>query len=214
MENALMPLVRLVDDDDDFRESQKQFLTALGWQVRAWDDAQRFLKEDDLMRPGCLVLDIRMPNMTGLELQKRFVEMKCTLPVIFLTGHGDVTTAVHTMKYGAVDFLEKRNNPMILAASVERACKASVEAAKKLNEAQGYRRTFDTLTNREKEVLIAAAKGLTNKDIALSLGIGAETVKMHKANAYAKIGVQSALEAYQWLEKHPDDILNKEQGAS
>lgn len=123
---SILPLVRIVDDDDDFRESQKQFLKALGWQVSDWADPEVFLAEDDLNRPGCLVLDIRMPKMTGLELQKRFVEMGSTLPVIFLTGHGDVSTAVHTMKYGAVDFLEKRNDPMILATAVENACRRSM----------------------------------------------------------------------------------------
>lgn len=206
---STLPLVRIVDDDDDFRESQKQFLRALGWQVRDWADAQTFLAEDDLDRPGCLVLDIRMPDMTGLELQKRFVEMGSTLPVIFLTGHGDVTTAVHTMKYGAVDFLEKRNDPMILAAAVENACRRSMEAAKTAAQENRYRERFNTLTPREKEVVVLASKGRTNKEIAENLGIGAETVKMHKANAYGKLNVQSALEAYQWLEKHPDNILQE-----
>lgn len=100
------PLVRLVDDDNDFRESQKAFLTALGWQVEDWESPAAFLQDDDLQRPGCAVLDIRMPGMTGLDLQRRFVEAGSCLPVIFLTGHGDVATAVHTMKYGALDFLE------------------------------------------------------------------------------------------------------------
>lgn len=168
------PLVRLVDDDNDFRESQKAFLTALGWQVEDWESPAAFLQDDDLQRPGCAVLDIRMPGMTGLDLQRRFVEAGSCLPVIFLTGHGDVATAVHTMKYGALDFLEKRGDPMVLAAAVERACKKSL-----------------------------AAKGLSNKEAAEVLGIGAETVKMHKANAYAKLGVQSSLEAYQWLENLP-----------
>ena len=205
-----LPLVRIVDDDDDFRESQKQLLKALGWQVSDWSDAECFLSEDDFSRPGCLVLDIRMPKMTGLELQKKFVEIGCTLPIIFLTGHGDVSTAVHTMKYGAIDFLEKRNDPMILVAAVEKACKASLETAKKLLHQDEYRQTFEKLTSREKDVVILAAKGLTNKDIAATLGIGAETVKMHRANAFGKLNVQSALEAYQWLEKHPDKLLNKE----
>lgn len=202
-----LPLVRIVDDDGDFRESQKQLLKALGWQVADWADAQTFLAEDDLSRPGCLVLDIRMPGMTGLELQKKFVEMGSTLPVIFLTGHGDVSTAVHTMKYGAVDFLEKKNDPMLLAAAVEKACSGSMQAAKEVEHANEYREQFEGLTAREKEVVVLAAKGLTNKDIGLKLGIGAETVKMHKANAYGKLNVQSTLEAYQWLEHHPDNVL-------
>ena len=181
------PLVRLVDDDNDFRESQKAFLTALGWQVEDWESPAAFLQDDDLQRPGCAVLDIRMPGMTGLDLQRRFVEAGSRLPVIFLTGHGDVATAVHTMKYGALDFLEKRGDPMVLAAAVERACKKSLAAAKAAAEAQSYQTAYDALTPREREVL----------------GIGAETVKMHKANAYAKLGVQSSLEAYQWLENLP-----------
>ena len=102
------PLVRLVDDDDAFRESQREFLKAMGWQVEDYAGAADLLERDDLSRPGCLVLDIRMPGMTGVELQRRLFDAKCTLPVIFLTGHGDITTAVHTMKYGAADFLEKR----------------------------------------------------------------------------------------------------------
>ena len=203
----LLPLVRIVDDDDDFRESQKQFLKALGWQVSDWSSAEQFLAEDDLTRPGCLVLDIRMPKMTGLELQKKFVEIGSFLPIIFLTGHGDVTTAVHTMKYGAVDFLEKRNDPMILAAAVENGCKISLKIARKNQQENEFRQTFDQLTSREKDVVVLAAKGLTNKDIGAALGIGAETVKMHRANAYGKLNVQSALEAYRWLENHPDKIL-------
>ena len=185
------PLVRLVDDDNDFRESQKAFLTALGWQVEDWESPAAFLQDDDLQRPGCAVLDIRMPGMTGLDLQRRFVEAGSRLPVIFLTGHGDVATAVHTMKYGALDFLEKRGDPMVLAAAVAAA------------EAQSYQAAYDALTPREREVFVLAAKGLSNKEAAEVLGIGAETVKMHKANAYAKLGVQSSLEAYQWLENLP-----------
>ena len=150
-----------------------------------------------------LITDIRMPGMTGLDLQRRFVEAGSRLPVIFLTGHGDVATAVHTMKYGALYFLEKRGDPMVLAAAVERACKKSLAAAKAAAEAQSYQAAYDALTPREREVFVLAAKGLSNKEAAEVLGIGAETVKMHKANAYAKLGVQSSLEAYQWLENLP-----------
>ena len=166
--------MRLVDDDNDFRESQKAFLTALGWQVEDWESPAAFLQDDDLQRPGCAVLDIRMPGMTGLDLQRRFVEAGSRLPVIFLTGHGDVATAVHTMKYGALDFLEKRGDPMVLAAAVERACKKSLAAAKAAAEAQSYQAAYDALTPREREVFVLAAKGLSNKEAAEVLGIGAE----------------------------------------
>ena len=146
-----------------------------------------------------------MPGMTGVELQRRLFDAKWTLPVIFLTGHGDITTAVHTMKYGAADFLEKRGDPLALAGAVERACAKSMAAESDAAEADDYRRTFESLTQREREVFMLAAEGLTNKDVAERLGIGAETVKMHKANAYAKLGVASALDAYRWLENLPAD---------
>ena len=120
-------------------------------------------------------------------------------------GHGDITTAVHTMKYGAADFLEKRGDPLALAGAVERACAKSMAAESDAAEADDYRRTFESLTQREREVFMLAAEGLTNKDVAERLGIGAETVKMHKANAYAKLGVASALDAYRWLENLPAD---------
>lgn len=199
------PLVRLVDDDDLYRESQCEFLSACGWQVADWSSAKAFLSEDDLTRPGCLVLDIRMPEVTGVELQRQLFDRGIELPVIFLTGHGDISTAVHTMKYGATDFLEKRGDPLRLAEAVERAVKLSVSRATQAAEADDYRLQFESLTQREREVLLLTASGKTNREVAEKLGIGAETVKMHRANSYAKIGVQSALDAYRWLEKLPED---------
>lgn len=199
------PLVRLVDDDDLYRESQCEFLNACGWQVADWSSAKAFLSEDDLTRPGCLVLDIRMPELTGVELQRQLFDRGIELPVIFLTGHGDISTAVHTMKYGATDFLEKRGDPLRLAEAVERAVKLSVSRATQAAEADDYRLQFESLTQREREVFLLTASGKTNREVAEKLGIGAETVKMHRANSYAKIGVQSALDAYRWLENLPED---------
>ena len=197
------PLVRLIDDDDLFRESQSEFLRTLGWQVADWASAEAFLQEDDLSRPGCLVLDIRMPNVTGVELQRRLYDRNICLPVIFLTGHGDISTAVHTMKYGATDFLEKRGDPLLLAQAVERAVKSSLSRASKEAEEDDYRQQFESLTQREREVFLLTAAGKTNREVGDVLGIGAETVKMHRSNGYAKIGVQSALDAYRWLENLP-----------
>lgn len=199
------PLVRLVDDDDAFRESQCEFLKALGWQIADYNSAAKFLAEDDLSRPGCLVLDIRMPDMTGVELQRKLFDAQNALPVIFLTGHGDIMTAVHTMKYGAADFLEKRGDPFLLAKAVEKACAKSMAQENDAAQADDFRRMFESLTQREREVFVLVAQGKTNKEAADILGIGAETVKMHKANAYAKIGVTNVLDAYRWLENLPQD---------
>ena len=147
-----------------------------------------------------VVLDVNMPKMNGLELQRELVERGASLPVIFLTGHGDVSTAVHAMKYGAHDFIEKRGDPMELKAAVEKAVAKSLESAKLAAEAAGRLAEFEALTPRERDVVLAAAEGASNKNIAEALGIGIATVKMHRSNAFAKLGVQNALEAYHRLQ--------------
>ena len=129
--SEISPLVRLVDDDDAFRESQKLFLSMCGYEVKDWADPVRFLEEDDPRVPGCLVLDIRMPEMTGLELQRALYVRGNKLPIIFLTGHGDIETAVYTMKYGAVDFFEKRGDPLKLCFQGLRKISSILEAEKR-----------------------------------------------------------------------------------
>ena len=195
-----LPLIRLVDDDDDYRASQSFLLSSLGWELKDWADPGEFLAQDDTKRPGCLVLDLRMPGMTGLEVQQALENRGSTLPIIFLTGHGDVTTAVRTLTHGAVDFIEKDSDPMRLVEAVKKAVAASACEFQKTTEKESKRQLFATLTPREQEILRLAAKGLANKDIADQLSIGVVTVKMHRGNAFAKIGAQGALQAYKWLE--------------
>lgn len=195
-----LPLIRLVDDDDDYRASQSFLLSSLGWELKDWADPGEFLAQDDTKRPGCLVLDLRMPKMTGLEVQQALENRGSTLPIIFLTGHGDVTTAVRTLTHGAVDFIEKNGDPMRLVEAVKKAVAASACEFQKTTEKESKRQLFATLTPREQEILRLAAKGLANKDIADQLSIGVVTVKMHRGNAFAKIGAQGALQAYKWLE--------------
>ena len=104
-------LIRIVDDDAEFAASQKMLIETLGWEVATYSDALEFLKEDSLERPGCLILDVRMPVMTGLELQQELEKRGCQLPIIFLSAHGDIDMAVHTMRHGARDFLQKPVEP-------------------------------------------------------------------------------------------------------
>lgn len=194
------PLIRLVDDDDDYRASQSFLLSTLGLELRDWSSARSFLAEDDVKRPGCLVLDIRMPDMTGLEVQQELIKRGSPLPIIFLTGHGDVTTAVRTLTHGAADFIEKNDDPMRLVEAVKKAVAASTVAFEETSDAERKRAIFATLTPREREILLLAARGLANKEIADELNIGLVTVKMHRGNAFAKIEAQGALEAYKWLQ--------------
>ncbi len=194
------PLVRLVDDDDDFRASQRLFLGMAGFEVDDYACGEVFLAEASLARPGVIVVDLRMPGIDGIELQRRLIQRGCDLPIIFLTGHGDVTTAVHTLKAGALDFIEKHGDPMALRAAVEKACAVSLKRHEEKKALGELADLWATLTNREREVLVLVAEGRSNKEVASALGIGAETVKMHRANAFAKIGLTSALDAYRWLE--------------
>lgn len=200
---AVRPLVRLVDDDVEFLRSQKFFLDTFLPEVRTWESAEAFLAEDDLTRPGCLVLDIRMSGMSGLELQ-RLLEMRhSTLRIIFLSAHGDIGTAVHAMRHGALDFLEKPVEPEVLLEKVQKAVDASMNDFAHEREIHQIESRLLSLTGREREVLDLAIEGLQNKEIAEKLGISVTTVKMYRSNAFMKLDVNSPLAAANLLHKLP-----------
>lgn len=200
---AIRPLVRLVDDDVEFLRSQKFFLETFLPEVRTWESAEAFLAEDDLTRPGCLVLDIRMSGMSGLELQ-RLLEMRhSTLRIIFLSAHGDIGTAVHAMRHGALDFLEKPVEPEVLLEKVRKAVDASMNDFAHEREIHQIETRLLSLTGREREVLDLAIEGLQNKEIAEKLGISVTTVKMYRSNAFIKLDVNSPLAAANLLHKLP-----------
>lgn len=194
------PLVRLIDDDEIFLMSQKLLLETRGFAVVTYSSANDFLEKDVLTRPGCAVADIRMPGLTGLEMQTILEGRRSTLPLVFLTGHGDVSMAVHTMRHGAADFLEKPVKPDVLISVVTKAAQASVKIWETHRELAKVEALYAELTPREREVVALAAVDTPNKVIARELGIGEPTVKMHRANAFAKLGVASVLEAYRLLE--------------
>ena len=185
------PLVRLVDDDNDFRESQKAFLTALGWQVEDWESPAAFLQDDDLQRPGCAVLDIRMPGMSGLELQERMKAQNLSLPIIFVTGHGDVPTAVRTLKLGAFDFLEKPVDAEALADAIEAASRVSVEASQGALPKPAVEQILAEMSPRVHEITELLKQGLANHDIAERLDLSDRTVQGHRNNIYKKLRVHN-----------------------
>ena len=194
----VLPIVRIVDDDVSFAMSQKLFLQAMGWFVQTYPSASTFLEDDDTSRPGCLILDVRMPEMTGLELQEALTAREIPLPVVFLTGHGDVNMAVHTLKHGAFDFLQKPVDPEKLHEVVGRAVEHSLALYEKTRSEDEIRRLYAELTPREQSVVKLAAMDMSNKEIGETLFISLPTVKMHRGNAFLKLGVKGALEAY-WL---------------
>lgn len=186
-------LVRIVDDDEAMRRSYDFMLKSHGWRVVCYPDAESFL-EDDLNEGGCLILDVRMPRMSGLELQQRMAAKNIDLPVVFATGHGDVDMAVSVMQKGACDFMLKPVDPVRLRAAVLRWC--AYDADKKIKNLGRKAREEDlkSLTERELEVLNELVKGSPYKCIAQNLSISERTVKFHKASICQKLGVKTTAE--------------------
>lgn len=195
------PLVRIVDDDADARSSSSFFLSMMGLEIKEYESAQRFLDEDDMNHPGCIILDVRMPDMTGMELQVKLNQKNCRLPIIFLSGHGELDMAVHALKRGASDFLQKSAKPERLLAAVKKAVTASMEEFESDSEIETLRKIYDSLTPREKEVALGVSQGELNKVIGYNLGISERTVKMHRANLCTKLNVTNVVEMAAFLRK-------------
>lgn len=193
-------LVRIVDDDAEQLKSLAFLLRMGGFEVMTYQSAQSFLEMDDPRKPGCLLLDHRMPGMTGMELQAELVERGSLLPVIFLSAHGDIPMAMQAVHRGAMDFLVKPAAPDVLIAAVEKAVKKSFEdLAADAGQADLAEKAV-TLTDRELEVARLVALGLLNKQIGDKLGISLPTVKLHRGNAAKKLGVRSAVAMAKALE--------------
>ncbi|MCF0254154.1 MAG: response regulator transcription factor [Duodenibacillus sp.] len=194
-------LVRIVDDDPQLLASQKYLLQIAGFAVATYPSCLAFLEKDDFRKPGCLVLDVRMPEMTGLELQTILENRGSKLPVIFLSAHGSINMAVHTVKHGAFDFLEKPADPDAFIEIVGNAVAASLKHSETAAQGEALQTLYDSLTGREKDVIALVSKGMSNRDVAESLGISLPTVKMHRGRAMAKLGMKSPVEADAFLRK-------------
>lgn len=180
-------LVRIIDGDD-LRESAEMMLSYAGWNVSTYPDAVSFLTQDSPSFPGCTVVDIRMPGMSGPELQAEMLRRAISLPIIILTGHANVDLAVMTLKAGAFDFLQKPVDEIVLLETISKACEESLRCSLGLMCAQELKKRFNTLSAREKDVAKLIADGLTTKAIAERLGISDWTVYEHKSEIYKKLG--------------------------
>jgi FixJ family two-component response regulator len=187
-------MVAVVDDDEHNRDIVRLMLETLQIEVRTYPCAQRFLEDPAAREAGCLVLDVRMPGMSGLELQRRLIEMQWPLPIVFLTAHGDVPMAVDAMRAGAVGFLLKPFKDQELIDSVQRALAQSREQRDRLRRTETVRARFDLLSSREREVLDLLASGLRSKDIAQALSISVKTVEEHRTNLMRKTRTASMVE--------------------
>lgn len=192
--NAQAPVVHVVDDDASFRTAVIRLLEAAGFAARGYGSAGDFLVARRGDAPGCLLLDVDMPGPSGLELQAALAEQGVALPVVFLTGHGDVPASVRAMKAGAVDFLEKPVERATLLRAVGEALARGAQARASGDRLRGLRSRYETLTPREREVFAGVVAGRLNKQIASDIGAAERTVKAHRAQVLAKMGVGSVAE--------------------
>jgi FixJ family two-component response regulator len=184
----------VVDDDPGVRNAMRILLKSVGLESALYSSAQEFLAAYQPNQPGCLVLDIRMPGMSGLELQQVLNLRGAVIPVIFMTGHGDIPMAVEAMQHGAFDFLQKPFRDQDLLDRIQRAIVKDGELRKSLGEHERIRSRLDTLTPREREVLELMTKGKQNKAIAQDLGVSPRTVEIHRARVMEKMNTHSVAE--------------------
>lgn len=187
-------VVFVVDDDTSVRQATTRLLRAGGFTVMAWESAEKFLEEFREEEPGCLLLDLKMPGMSGLELQSALNERGVQLPIIFLSGHGSVPSSVRAMKGGAIEFLEKPVAGEALLACVRRALLLDAERRRDLADQGLVRARFETLTPREREIFPLIASGRSNKEVAQQLGISYRTVELHRARIMRKLHAHTLLE--------------------
>ncbi len=189
--NQGLPIVFIVDDDEAVRNSLRLLVKSVGLSATALVSAQEFLVSYDPLQPGCLVLDVRMPGMSGLELQQQLNARGAVIPVIFITGHGDVPMAVEAMQQGAFDFLQKPFRDQDLMDRIQRALEKDRANRAELGERSRIREQYETLTPREREVLALVTSGKANKVMAADLGLSQRTIEIHRARVMEKMGASS-----------------------
>jgi len=189
--NQGLPIVFIVDDDEAVRNSLRLLVKSVGLTATALASAQEFLASYDPLQPGCLVLDVRMPGMSGLELQQRLNLRGAVIPVIFITGHGDVPMAVEAMQQGAFDFLQKPFRDQDLMDRIQRALQKDRANRAELGQRSRIREQRETLTPREREVLTLVTSGKANKVMAADLGLSQRTIEIHRARVMEKMGASS-----------------------
>jgi two-component system response regulator FixJ len=185
------PVVYIVDDDNSMREALTLLLKTVGYTTAPFARPGDFLAKHDQNQPGCVVLDVRMPEMSGLEVQQQLNRSGSLLPVILITGHGDIPMAVQAMKDGAFDFLQKPFRDQDLIDRINAALKQDAENRKMVERHADLHRRAESLTPREREVMAAVVDGKANKVIAIDLGLSERTVEIHRANVMEKMGARS-----------------------
>ena len=195
------PIVSVVDDEKSVRTSLRRLLKSAGWNVETYSSAQEFLARGAADRPGCLVLDVSMPGLSGLELQEQMQAAGVTVPIVFITGHGDIPMSVKAMKAGAVDFLTKPFDADDLLRAIHQAVERDIAARRERAEIEAIRQRIESLTPREREVFVLVVSGNLNKQIAAQLGTCEKTVKVHRARVMRKMEAESLAELVQLAQR-------------
>ena len=195
------PTVFVIDDDASMRRALSYLLVAAGYKVETYSSAKAFLARENYEGVGCILLDVRMPGLSGMELQEKLIRSAQSMPIIFLTGHGEVATGVQAMKKGAVDFLTKPCDDEQLLAAIRTATAKAEQARAHLEEAKEISSRIGLLTPREKEVLRYVITGMLNKQIAGRLGVAEITVKIHRGRIMQKLSTESVADLVRLAEK-------------
>ena len=190
-ESKRKPVVYIVDDDDGMRHALTVLITTVGYQPLAFAKPTEFLAKHDPGQPGCLVLDVRMPEMSGLEVQQHLKKAGSMLPVILISGHGDIPMAVQAMKDGAFDFLQKPFRDQELLDRINGALKLDAQNRESVDRLADLKARQESLTPRERDVLVLVVDAKANKVIAIDLGLSERTVEIHRANVMEKMGARS-----------------------
>jgi len=194
-------VVFVVDDDSSVREAIKSLIRSVGLRVETFGTAQEFLRSTRPDAPACVVLDVRLPGLSGLDLQHELTTHGINLPIIFITGHGDIPMSVRAMKAGALEFLTKPFRDQDLLDAIQQALERDRSARQQRSETAELRERFDSLTSREREVMGLVVSGLLNKQIAGELGTSEVTIKIHRSQVMKKMGAGSLAELVRMTEK-------------
>lgn len=197
----MTPTLFLIDDDPSFLTAISRLLRAGGYRYETFTTATEFLQKSVLDQPGCVIVDLQMPGLSGLDLQDAMAKMDNPLPLMFLTGQGDIPSSVHAIKQGAEDFLTKPVKKETLFAAIERALERDSRQRKERARQRERLARFEALTPREREVLEHVVRGRLNKQIAADLGASERTIKAHRANIMAKLQVQSVAELVRFAQQ-------------
>jgi len=185
------PIVFVVDDDISVRESLELLIQFAGWQPETFASAEEFLAHPRTVTPSCLVLDVSLPDLNGLELQKLIASERTDMPIIFITGHGDVPMTVQAMKAGAVEFLTKPFDDEVLLSAIRHAIERSAAVLEDQAEITTLRSSYESLTPRERDIMLLVVAGMLNKQIGVKLGISEITVKAHRGKVMQKMNADS-----------------------